>query len=396
MDDLGFESFNARIHVCRSSYALIGQKYPTDGPPLAEVHTAAGEGKAIAVARLKVVSSFEEVSHCETDIAEPPMFGTLEVDGNFKLDAGCRYRVWELPNAAACLGGSWVVVTGSSNALLMWNSLLMMLAPSEAGLMRRGRFGGAHLLDAVIEDGVIIHYETVKSWLDTCDQSTPSGAPNETECRMVYAETLAKAPAHSPNRIRLTMFLSFYWARTGTALDLIEAQDAWAMSEVSILVQVVAWYVVCNGIKFNGCHRPNLIDLPEDEVATMFTNEMEPVLNRMLMFCSPGGRAGVRGCAVATNSFTNAGSPLLDMFLRFNALVTQAMDAKKTDSFRYLDIFALGASMPDETLDGHGSQILQLWTWQALLGGFCSSSSAATGSQVRFDGPLCWRKTALW
>ena len=26
--------------------------------------------------------------------------------------------------------------------------------------MRRGRFGGAHLLDAVIEDGVIIHYET--------------------------------------------------------------------------------------------------------------------------------------------------------------------------------------------------------------------------------------------
>ena len=30
------------------------------------------------------------------------------------------------------LPGSWVVVTGSSNALLMWNTLLMMLAPSEA------------------------------------------------------------------------------------------------------------------------------------------------------------------------------------------------------------------------------------------------------------------------
>lgn len=77
-----------------------------------------------------------------------------------------------------------MVVTGSSNALLMWNTLLMMLAPSEAkakavkklrqinnyastvvlenqaGEQRTGRFGGAHLLDAVIEDGVIIHYET--------------------------------------------------------------------------------------------------------------------------------------------------------------------------------------------------------------------------------------------
>ncbi|CAK9000572.1 Uncharacterized protein SCF082_LOCUS6556 [Durusdinium trenchii] len=275
MDDLGFESFNARIHVCRSSYALIGQKYPTDGPPLAEVHTAAGEGKAIAVARLK------------------------------------------------------------------------------AGLMRRGRFGGAHLLDAVIEDGVIIHYETESFHADqVLDVLNNSG--------QVMAGYV-----------------------TGTALDLIEAQDAWAMSEaredptsdlttVSILVQVVAWYVVCNGIKFNGCHRPNLIDLPEDE-------------GLLLVPC--------QHLQVDVQEFEVV---LLDMFLRFNALVTQAMDAKKTDSFRYLDIFALGASMPDETLDGHGSQILQLWTWQALLGGFCSSSSAATGSQVRFDGPLCWRKTALW
>ncbi|CAK9029164.1 unnamed protein product [Durusdinium trenchii] len=233
MDDLGFESFNARIHVCRSSYALIGQKYPTDGPPLAEVHTAAGEGKAIAVARLK------------------------------------------------------------------------------AGLMRRGRFGGAHLLDAVIEDGVIIHYETESFHADqVLDVLNNSG-------QVMAGYVRPKHPK---------------W--TGTALDLIEAQDAWAMSEVSILVQVVAWYVVCNGIKFNGCHRPNLIDLPEDE-------------GLLLVPCQ----------------------------------------------HLQVDVQEFEVVL---TLDGHGSQILQLWTWQALLGGFCSSSSAATGSQVRFDGPLCWRKTALW
>ena len=48
-----------------------------------------------------LLATCEEVSHCETDIAEPPMFGTLEVDGNFKLDAGCRYRV-QMPQTAAC------------------------------------------------------------------------------------------------------------------------------------------------------------------------------------------------------------------------------------------------------------------------------------------------------
>ena len=53
----------------------------------------------------------------------------------------------------------------------------------QAGIMRRGRFGGAHLLDAVVEDGVIIHYETVRSSLSSCDQSTPLGAPDEALCR---------------------------------------------------------------------------------------------------------------------------------------------------------------------------------------------------------------------
>lgn len=36
----------------------------------------------------------------------------------------------------------------------------IVVLENQAGEQRKGRFGGAHLLDAVIEDGVIIHYET--------------------------------------------------------------------------------------------------------------------------------------------------------------------------------------------------------------------------------------------
>ena len=106
------------------------------------------------------------------------------------------------------------------------------------------------------------------------------------------------------------MFLSFYWARTGSALELVATQAAWADAPVALLVQVVAWYVVCNGIKFTGCHRPPLIDLPQSTVEEMFVDEMAPVLQQMSSFCAPGGRAALRGCVVATNSFTNAGPPL--------------------------------------------------------------------------------------
>lgn len=379
----------------RSSYALIGQKANSPGQPLAEVLLPAGSGQAVAIARVEVPESFLELPFCDTAVAEPPMLGTLAEDGNLQLDAGagCRYRVRETSDATECLEGSWLVVTGSSNALLMWNTLLMMLAPSEAGDQRTGRFGGAHLLDAVIEDGVIIHYTTVRSWLDTCEQSTAHGAVNETACRMTYAETLNNAPAHSPKRIRLTMFLSFYWARTGTALDLIETNQAWAAAKVNVLVQVVAWYIVCNGIKCDCCHRPNLVDLPEEEVVVLFQNEMAPVLERLGSFCAPTGRAAGHGCAVATNSFTTAGGSLGAMFSRFNALLTEALQTRKTPTLRYVDIYTLGASMPEETVNGHGTQILQLWTWQALLGGFCPSSTARPESQVQFEGPLCWKSS---
>ena len=42
-----------------------------------------------------------------------------------------------------------------------------------------------------------------------------------------------------------------------------------------MVTQVVAWYVVCNGIKFTGCPRANLIDMEEAAVKSMFVAEME-------------------------------------------------------------------------------------------------------------------------
>ena len=72
----------------------------------------------------------------------------------------------------------------------------------------------------------------------------------------------------------------------------------------------------------------------------------------------------------------------------------EALESRRTSTLRYVDIYSLGAAMPDETLwyvylrsvccssldkndpacpeprtvNGHGTQILQQWTWQALLG----------------------------
>ena len=207
----------------------------------------------------------------------------------------------------------------------MWNSLLMKLAPSEAsflelghtcvgqaGVMRRGRFGGAHLLDAVVEDGVIIHYETVpvdilwpepcevRSSLSTCDQSTPDGAADEAACRtlahhllqtrsgalgasmprpwprlrpIVLGGSASRCSSPSTGRAQAPPF-SWSHSRRPGRLPRRPSPIGPKRPQVALLVQVVAWYVVCNGIKFTGCHRPPLIDLPQTTVEQMFAEEM--------------------------------------------------------------------------------------------------------------------------
>lgn len=54
---------------------------------------------------------------CEMHSPKTPVAGFLS-QGNLMLDAGCRYRLFEKSNAASCLKGNWIAVTGSSNALL--------------------------------------------------------------------------------------------------------------------------------------------------------------------------------------------------------------------------------------------------------------------------------------
>jgi hypothetical protein len=54
---------------------------------------------------------------CEMQSPNTPVAGVLS-QGNLMLDAGCRYRLFEKSNAASCLKGNWIAVTGSSNALL--------------------------------------------------------------------------------------------------------------------------------------------------------------------------------------------------------------------------------------------------------------------------------------
>jgi len=45
--------------------------------------------------------------------------------------------------------------------------------------------------------------------------------------------------------------------------------------------------------------------------------------------------------------------------------------------------------MPDQTIMGHGSQILHTWAWQIMLAGFCPDDAPALSGLAIFSGDLC-------
>eukprot|EP00931_Biecheleriopsis_adriatica_P042205 TRINITY_DN2405_c0_g1_i1.p1 TRINITY_DN2405_c0_g1~~TRINITY_DN2405_c0_g1_i1.p1 ORF type:complete len:1055 (+),score=183.52 TRINITY_DN2405_c0_g1_i1:126-3167(+) len=370
--------------VYRGAYALIGIK---GGQALAE---ETGKGYVVAVAQREVAISVEvDKPVCAARVPEPPVTGNVS-NGNLMLDAGCRYALWEKDNTAQCLQGTWVIITGASNALLEFGNLINHMAPDEYHIEREGEMIGASaLIDVIIEDGKVAYWAVVDNGLPVCRQIDKAiAAQNDAACREAIREHLAKAPPFAGSGTRITMFVSFFWDRTSVALDAVSADPGWAGAEVSLVTQVGAWYSMCSITKADYCPRKELLVMDIDPAVQVFRDEMEEVFSKMDVFCSSSGRAGKRGCNVQTISWTNSQRDK-ENFRQMNHYIKEAMETRKSKNFRLIDFFNLGAAMPEEIVQGHGSQMLNLWVWQVMLGTMCPADEAADRSDAQFEGNLC-------
>eukprot|EP00930_Biecheleria_cincta_P038729 TRINITY_DN2660_c0_g1_i5.p1 TRINITY_DN2660_c0_g1~~TRINITY_DN2660_c0_g1_i5.p1 ORF type:complete len:1880 (-),score=330.91 TRINITY_DN2660_c0_g1_i5:467-5422(-) len=382
----------------RGGYAFIGIK---GGKALAEQVKAEGEGFAVAVAQIEIIiSASANLPVCQARVPVPPVAGYV-ADGNLKLEANCRYSLYERQGARTCLGGAWVVLTGSSNTLLEFGNLINFLAPDEYSIERDGEsIGASAVVDVVIDDGKVVHWGTVANSLGrsgiVCRQVNMNEVDqHDAECRQIIRDKLAEAPPYRATATRITIFVSFFWHRTGVALDIIGADTAWAAAEVAWITQVGAWYNVCAIVQNDYCPRKELLTMGRDEAIKEFNKEMEGVMVMMDRFCKPGGRAGKRGCNIQTISWTNSKGDN-DNFKIMNALLIEAMQPRQSDTFRLVDFFTLGGAMPEEVVNGHGSQMLNLWVWQIMLNGMCPAELASKGSYAVWEGKICSGTDVRW
>mmetsp|Transcript_81365 Transcript_81365/g.143597 ORF Transcript_81365/g.143597 Transcript_81365/m.143597 type:complete len:1943 (-) Transcript_81365:182-6010(-) len=372
----------------RSGYALVGIK---GGQAISEMVKAENEGYAVAVGEMEIIIQVDlNKPVCEARVANPPVLGYVSM-GNLELEAGCRYRIFEREHAADCLSGSWTVITGSSNTLLEFGNLINMLAPDEYGIDRPGEsIGASAVADVIIENGQVTHWDVVSNKLEVCIQEDKAIAQqNDAACRAAIKELLDKAPAYSSSAIRITMFISFFWDRTSVAMDMVSENAAWSEAPISLVTQVGAWYNVCSVTKEDYCTRPELLEMEKDDAIQVFKEEMEAIMVKFDSFCGVGGRAHELGCNVQTISWTN-GQRDNENFRIMNAYIVEAMESRSSPSLRLIDFFNLGGGMSNEVINGHGSQMLNLWVWQVMFNAMCpDASQAAEKSWAQWDGVIC-------
>ncbi|CAE7839207.1 Fam3b, partial [Symbiodinium necroappetens] len=159
--------------------------------------------------------------------------------------------------------------------------------------------------------------------------------------------------------------------------------------QVSVVTQVGAWYRICSARKEDYCPRKELLAMDADLAIQLFKDEMEPVLVQMDSFCKGGGRAATLGCNLQrlicyVNKRFSA-----NPFFAMNAYIEQAMAARQSSSFRVIDFFRLGGSMPEEVVQGHGSQMLNLWAWTVMFNAMCPAELAARGAYAIWEGKVC-------
>jgi len=144
----------------------------------------------------------------------------------------------------------------------------------------------------------------------------------------------------------------------------------------------------CSIIKFKWCTRKDLIALDfYGQGLKVYAAEMTHSLDQIQPFCTRG-RASALGCYVQTVSWSN-GARDKKAYRAMNVPLRKEMTARATPSFRLVDFFGLGEVMPEEVVEGHGSQLLNLWMWTVMFNAICPAELASQKAQAVFTGTMC-------
>ncbi|CAJ1440497.1 unnamed protein product, partial [Effrenium voratum] len=373
----------------RAGYALVGVK---GASALAEDLSPMGAGYAVAFASIQVQIPLDARPLCDPMDPDLPVAGHASL-GNLRLDAGCRYQLFEGADAQRCLAGTWLVISGSSNALLGFQGLLSFLAPQEYEIERSNeRVGSSMVADVVVENGRVVHWASLSSQVPACwQQNLHLARENWKACKLATQELLLRAPAYSSTAVRVTVLVSLFWYRTELALEVLREDLGWGVeAQVALIVQVGSWYSVC--AVSTECPRQELLGL---DTVQVFEREMSQAFRALEPFCES------RRCFVQTLSWTNLHRDQAN-FQRMNAHIQEA-SAARAGGLRLIDVYGLGRSMPEEVINGHGSQQLNLWVWTVTLNALCpfyqplpDSRIAGASHFARWEGLSCSAAQARW
>lgn len=286
-----------------------------------------------------------DINFCDASSPIPETAGMI-VDGQFKPQSGCEYRLWDKSDVLTCLAGSWTVIMGSSNALLLAIRLANLVV-DQALLQTRDNatLGATSVIDLVIIGGRVVYLQSI----NLPDFDTIAYSEGDTLDRSYrLAAVLGRAPPISPGAIRITYFATRFWDQARSALWAVRQNQVWLGVPMGILVMLSEWYIMCNVWKLWFCVRPSYKRLPHQEMMAQFRTDMQATLRDMSQMCNLQGTAAWRGCYVATMTWSwwaHYGGHAAT-YKEYNAVIREEMAPRISPLLRLIDVWELGRSMP--------------------------------------------------
>ncbi|QDZ21555.1 hypothetical protein A3770_06p40730 [Chloropicon primus] len=346
------------------------------------------------------VGDVEEVdpffADCDTPRCKEPHNEGEFVDGWVYAPKGtkCSYHVASTEDHLKCLEGSWILVSGGSNAILTYLNWINTIKPGHLHTQREDmRTFYVDMVDIVFDLNGEIVFENRKLWSQMTtfeeymsgDYDQFQGAITETMRSRLVREwdeatyTDKNGKQSTEGLVRITLVIGQFWQNTAQAWSAMnDLTTPWKGANKTLWAQIMIWYLVCGLWDIYFCTQPAYRGLGAAKTVAVYKRDFENFLASAQSQCEAS-----LGCFISPQLYQMEAMSVLPAMMED---VKTAISNLGSSKIKWLDVFSISTLKPMEIVDNHWTPAMHLWVVTILLNSICEYKEHDVGcpQQVTF------------
>ena len=274
-----------------------------------------------------------------------------------------------------CLDGSWVLVSGGSNAILTYINWINSISPGLLHTQRESlRTFYVDVVDIIFDLNGKVWHNNRKTWAETVPGGSfrgnittelKNGLLNEWNHYSFNVDP-ETGEATTKGLVRISLVVGQYWQNTEVAWSAMnDVAGPWARAKKALFAQIMIWYVVCGVYNIYFCTNPSYMGLGQQGTIAKFKSDFESFLRSARDQC-----ASSLGCFIAPHLYEKDSTAIYQEMIAYQeTLLASDLGHQK---IQYLDVFSLSALKPEESVENHLTPMMHLWIVHIMLNSICA------------------------